>query len=91
MAIPTYMSQPVQHQSLYSDRAPAASLSEQMQRELFELYQRSDSLLRELTTVRRRMDELHSAMGGQDITLKALQDSMGGRPSYSLYALADAE
>jgi hypothetical protein len=87
------MSQPVQHQSLYSDRASEASLSEQMQRELLALYQRSDHLLRELTTVRQRMDELHSAMGGQKITLQALKESLSGRPSRakSAYTLADAD
>lgn len=84
------MSQPVQHQSLYLDRASAQSLSEQMQRELLELYQRSDSLLRELTTVRQRMDELHAAMGGQDITLHALKESLQAHPSPA-YAFADAE
>jgi len=87
------MSQPVQHQSLYPDRAPETSLSEQMQRELLELYHRSDNLLRELTTVRRRMDELHDALGGHDVTLRALKDSEAHRPgdSGSAYALADAE
>jgi len=85
---PTDMSQPVQHQSLYLDRAPAPSLSEQMQRELLELYQQSDNLLRELTTVRRRMDELHASMGGQNITLSALKDSL---KAHRTYTLADAE
>ena len=54
------MSQPVQHQNVYRGRAPVASLNDQMKNELLELYRRSDTLLRELSTVRRRMDELHS-------------------------------
>jgi hypothetical protein len=72
-AISSDMSQPVQHQTLFTGRASAASLNDQMRNELLELYQRSDTLLRELSTVRRRMDELHTAMGGQDATLEALK------------------
>lgn len=59
------MSQPVQHQKLFRGLAPASSITETMQRELLELYHQSDDLLRQLTTVRQRMDELHTALGDQ--------------------------
>lgn len=84
------MSQPVQQQSLYESRVQAQPLNDQIQQELLELYHRSDNLLRELSTVRRRMDELHAAMGGQPITLPALRHSMEQHPQANGRAKAKA-
>ncbi len=62
------MSQPVQHQRTVLPRTLEPALDDQTQHELVGLYQRSDDLLRELTTVRRRIDELHATLGGAGLT-----------------------
>jgi hypothetical protein len=59
------MAQPVEQQRLFRTVASAPSVTEAMQRELLELYLQNDSLLRQLTIVRKRMDELHEALGDQ--------------------------
>lgn len=58
------MAQPVQHQQhIELPRNPSTVPPEvHIQDELFSLYHRSDALLRELTIVRRRMDELHAVV-----------------------------
>jgi hypothetical protein len=61
------MSQPVQHQKLFGGLEPSSSLNEAMERELLELRHRTDELLRQLTTTRQRMDELHAILGNSSI------------------------